>query len=96
MDIYTATGLQPPYRYPRIARTSSTSLVGPVETATAIAGMPLCRSLSLLRTDSPSSSSSPPLLFLVSTSNRCNGYGVASRTAQVAYPARYELAIPNR
>jgi hypothetical protein len=96
MDIYTAAGLQLPYRYPRTARTSSISLIGPVEAATAIAGIPLRRSPSLLRTDSPSSNSSPPLPFLALTGNRCNGYRAASRIAQVAYPARYKLAIPNR
>jgi hypothetical protein len=87
MDIYTAASLQPPYRYPRTTRTSNTGLVGPVEAATAIAGIPLCRSPSLLHTDSPGSSSSPSLFFLVSISNRYNSYGAASRTAQVAYPA---------
>jgi hypothetical protein len=95
MDIYTAASLQPLYRYPRTTRTNNTGLVGPVETATAIAGIPLYRSPSLLRTDSPSGSSSSFLFFLASTSNRCNGYGVIGRTAQVVYPARYELAIPS-
>jgi hypothetical protein len=87
MDIYMAAGLQPPYKYPGTACTSSTSLVGLVEAATAIAGIPLRRSLSLLRTDSPSSSSSPPLFLLVSTSNRYNSHRAVSRTAQVTYPA---------
>jgi hypothetical protein len=96
MDIYTAASLQPPYRCPRTARTGSTSLVGPVEAATAITGIPLCRSLSLLCTDSPSSNSSPFLPLLASIGNRYNSHGTTSRTAQVAYPARYELAIPSR
>jgi hypothetical protein len=87
MDIYTAASLQPPYRYPGTARTGSTGLVGPVEAATAIAGIPLCRSPSLLRTDSPGSNSSPPLPLLASTGNRYSSHGVISRTAQVAYPA---------
>jgi hypothetical protein len=81
MDIYTAASLQPPYRYPRTTRTSNTGLVGPVEAATAIAGIPLCRSPSLLRTNSPSSNSSPFLPLFVLTSNRCNSYGATSRTA---------------
>jgi hypothetical protein len=96
MDIYIAAGLQPPYRYPRTTRTSSISLVGPVKTTTTITGIPLCRSPSLLRTDSPSSSSFPPLLFLVLISNKYNSHRAASRTTQVAYPARYELAIPSK
>jgi hypothetical protein len=96
MDIYTAAGLQPPYKYPGTARTNSTSLVGPVETATAITGILLRRSPSLLYTDSPNSSSSPPLPFLASTSNRYNSYRAISRTAQVAYSTRYELVIPNK
>jgi hypothetical protein len=96
VDIYTAAGLQPPYKYPGTTRTSSTSLVGLVEAATAIAGMLLYRSPSLLHTDSPSSSSSPPLPFLALTSNRCSSYKAASGTAQVAYPARYELVMPSR
>jgi hypothetical protein len=87
MDIYTAASLQPPYRYPRTTRTSNTGLVGPVEAATAIAGIPLCRSPSLLHTDSPSSNNFPSLLLLVSTSNKYNSYGVVGGTAQVAYPA---------
>jgi hypothetical protein len=87
VDIYTATSLQPLYKYPGTARTGSISLVGLVEATTAIAGMPLCRSLSLLCTDSPSSNSSPFLLLLVSTSNRYNSYRAASRTTQVIYPA---------
>jgi hypothetical protein len=87
VDIYIVTSLQPLYRCPGTARTSSTSLVGPVEAATAIAGIPLCRSPSLLRTDNPGSSSSLPLPFLVLTGNRCSSYRAASRTAQVAYPA---------
>jgi hypothetical protein len=95
MDIYTTTGFQPLYRYPRTARTSSTSLVGPIEAATAIAGIPLYRSPSLLRTDSPSSSGSPPLPLFASTSNRYNGYRTASRTAQVTHPTRYKLVIPS-
>jgi hypothetical protein len=81
MDIYTAAGLQPPYRYPGTTRTGSTSLVGPIETATAIAGIPLRRSPFLLRTDNPSSSSSPPLLLLALTSNKYNSYRTASGTA---------------
>jgi hypothetical protein len=87
MDIYTAAGFQPLYRCPGTTRTSSTSLVGLIETTTAIISMPLCRSPFLLRTDSPSSSSFLSLLFLVSTSNRYNSHGAASRTAQVVYPA---------
>jgi hypothetical protein len=87
VDIYTAASLQPPYRYPGTTRTSNTGLVGLVEAATAIAGIPLYRSFFLLRTDSPSSSSSLPLLFLASTSNRYSGYRAASGTAQVTYPA---------
>jgi hypothetical protein len=94
VDIYTAASLQPPYRCPGTARTSSTSLVGLVEAATAIAGIPLRRSLSLLRTDSPGSSGSPPLPLLASTGNKCSGYRTTGRTAQVAYPARYELVMP--
>jgi hypothetical protein len=81
VDIYTAAGFQPLYRCPGTARTGSTSLVGLVETATAIAGMLLRRSPSLLRTNSPGSSSSPPLFLLVSTSNKCSGYRVAGGTA---------------
>jgi hypothetical protein len=96
MDIYTAAGLQPPYRYPGTACTGSIGLVGPIEAATAIAGMPLYRSPFLLRTDSPGSNSSPPLLFLISTGNRYSGYRATSRTAQVAHPARYKLVIPSK
>jgi hypothetical protein len=87
MDIYTATSLQPLYRCPRTARTGSTGLVGPIKTATTIAGMLLHRSPSLLRTDNPSSNSSPPLPLLVSTSNKYNSHRTTSRTAQVTHPA---------
>jgi hypothetical protein len=81
MDIYMAAGFQPLYKYPGTARTSSTSLVGPVEAATVITSMPLCCSLFLLRTDSPSSNSSPPLPFLALTGNKYNSHKATSRTA---------------
>jgi hypothetical protein len=80
MDIYTAASLQPLYRYPGTARTSSTGLVRPVEAATAITGIPLYRSSFLLYTDSPSSSSFPSLFFLVLTSNRYNSHRTTSGT----------------
>jgi hypothetical protein len=95
MDIYTAASFQPLYKYPGTTCTSSTSLVGPIEAATAIAGIPLRRSPFLLYTDSPSNNSSLSLPFLISTSNRYNSYKATSRTTQVTYPARYKLVIPS-
>jgi hypothetical protein len=87
MDIYTAAGLQPLYRYPGTARTSNTNLVKLVETTTTIASMFLYYSLSLLHTDSPSNNSSPSFPFLVLTSNRYNSHRAANKTTQVTYPA---------
>jgi hypothetical protein len=87
VDIYTATSLQPLYKYPRTACTSNTSLVGLIETATIIAGMLLYCSLSLLRTNSSGSNSSPFFLFLALIGNRCSSHRITSRTAQVIYPA---------